>query len=410
MPDGYFDDLKHEEAFRFLIDIGSLAHGYGISSHRLASMLENVAGSVGLMGKFDVTPASILFVVWLPKDRRQRIHYAPMPSPGFDLTRVNGLFEIRAGIENGSLTIRQAFAAMNDVKAQPPAFGPLLVGLGYALCGAGFGVLLNLGWADVFFSALASLAVYVVALLCRSWPQFGGQIELISGLLVASLAVLFDFTFPGSNHISVILAGLVVLLPGYSLTLGIAELSFRKVSSGLQRLTAGTLTLLNLFIGAAIGLALLSHVHSIAPPLPSTPPDTIWVWLFAVLLVAGLAFVFQVRPRDFIWVLLAGLVAHSGVSLGSGLGYWQGSFLGALGVGLFASLFSTMRHQPTSTVLIPAVMVLVPGATALRGLRSAALDGVTSGLTIEWQALANIGAIIAGLLVASAVISSKSTQ
>ena len=49
-----------------------------------------------------------------------------------------------------------------------------------------------------------------------------------------------------------------------------------------------------------------------------------WTWLFAPVLVLGLAILFRVRRQDLVWPLLGGLTVWLGVELGSGLGYWQG--------------------------------------------------------------------------------------
>jgi len=116
-----------------------------------------------------------------------------------------------------------------------------------------------------------------------------------------------------------------------------------------------------------------------------------------------------VRPKDFGWAVLGGVLAYAGVVVGSEFGFWQGSFVGALLLGVYANLFAWRLRRPSSIVILTAVMVLVPGAAAYRGLRAAEIGGAASGLAAEWQVLVNILAIIAGVFLAFTLVPPKPT-
>ena len=45
-------------------------------------------------------------------------------------------------------------------------------------------------------------------------------------------------------------------------------------------------------------------------------------------------------------------------------------------------------------------MLLVPGAAAYRGVQAWTTRGAIAGVSAEWQVLVNIGAIVAGILIA----------
>ena len=72
----------------------------------------------------------------------------------------------------------------------------------------------------------------------------------------------------------------------------------------------GVLITLKLFIGAAIGTGLVNAVATL--PAAVVPPaiPAVWTWMFMALLVVGLALTFQVRPKDFAWTVLGGLLAR----------------------------------------------------------------------------------------------------
>jgi uncharacterized membrane protein YjjB (DUF3815 family) len=233
--------------------------------------------------------------------------------------------------------------------------------------------------------------------------------ELISALVASVLASAVTVLHPGGDAYVVTLCAVVVLIPGLALTLGIGELSAKYLLSGMERLVDGVLALLKLFIGAAIGTAIVSAVRTVPAGAASPGMPAVWRWVAVVLLVAGLALTFQVRPKDLPWVVLGGLLVWGGVEAGARLGLWQGSFVGALALGVYAALFSRRLRRPASIVLMTDIMVLVPGAAAYRGLHVAESSGLLKGLTAEWQVLIDILAILAGLFVATIIVPRKAT-
>lgn len=276
------------------------------------------------------------------------------------------------------------------------------------MAGAGFAVLMSARWWDVLFAGLVSLLVFLLALAGPRYPSLAKRLELVSGAVAAIAADGLARLVPGGDPVLITLCGLVVLLPGYSLTMGTAELSARMVVTGLERFMGGVMTLLSLFVGAAVATVLLQQVFGLSDLQPLAGSPGVWPWVFAAVLTAGLAVIFQVRPKDFLWAVLGGVIAYGGSQLGAMFGYWQGSFVGAVFVGIYASLFALRLRRPMSIVLITAIMVLVPGGSALLGLEAGLKAGAVGVLSAEWHMLANVGAILAGLMAAHAILPPKS--
>ena len=121
--------------------------------------------------------------------------------------------------------------------------------------------------------------------------------------------------------------------------------------------------------------------------------------------MVGLVIVFQVSPRQAPWAVAAGVLAYGGLELGGRSGVWQGPFLGALALGLFAGLFVRIRDRTSPLIVVlPGVLILVPGVAAYASLR--ALDsGPTTGATGPVEGVVfQILAILAGLYVAGSVM------
>jgi uncharacterized membrane protein YjjP (DUF1212 family) len=394
---------------QLVVKLATAAHGYGVSSYRLNSYLTRVTHALGLEGEFLVTPEYINFIFSRAGETRQYFHFVRMRAPSFDMTRLAQVGELVDQIAAGALTLAQGPAALDRIAQQSPRYGLLPVGLGYGLAGAAFAILLSATWRDVFLSGAISLAVYATVLSTGRSRRLAPATELISALVASLFASAIAVVPPGSDAYVVTLCAVVVLIPGLALTLGLGELSVKYLLSGMDRLVDGVLTLVKLFIGAAIGTAVISAVRTVPAGAASPGMPAAWKWVAVVLLVTGLALIFQVRPKDLPWVVLGGLLAYGGITAGAQFGLWQGSFLGALVLGIYAALFARRVHRPASIVMLTDIMVLVPGAAAYHGLHVAEASGLLKGLDAGVQVLINILAIVAGLFVASITVPPKAT-
>jgi uncharacterized membrane protein YjjB (DUF3815 family) len=265
-------------------------------------------------------------------------------------------------------------------------------------------VLLSAEWRDVLFAALLSLAVYAITLIAARSQWLANRLNFAAALAASLLANLLAVVFPGSNASVVALCAVIVLVPGLSLTLGTVELASKLTVPGINRLVDGILVTFALFVGIAVGSALVRALWSVPAPTAEAA-KTLWITLpFVILLMLGLAMVFQVRRRDIGWVLLAGGFAYLGVQIGDQLGNWEGAFLGALLLGIFTSLYALRLRRPGSVVMLPGIMILVPGVAAYFGLDTLQSYGIIGALPAVWGVVVQITAIIGGLYIAASVL------
>ena len=402
-------DVTFDQSCRFIIELGRIGHRYGVSSYRLTSYLEKVSKSLGIEGSFMITPSYINFVFETDGELGQQSRFEMMGPTTFEMTKLARISLLVRRVVDGSISLVEGEKQLGVIDRDSPAFGNLPVGIGYALSGAGFAVLMSVSWFDVFLAALLSLMVYAMVLSAGRGGWLAKNLEISCAFTASVAANIAAHLVPGSNAFMVTLCAVIVLIPGLALTLGLFELLGKHVISGMTRLVDGVMVTLKLFIGAAVGAALVGVLISVPPPVEPPAADPVWPWVFVPALMVGLALVFQIRPKDMGWTILGGLLAYIGIVLGSSAGYWQGSFVGALLLGIYANVFAWKLNRPTSVVMMAAIMVLVPGASAYRGLYALQTGGFASGVAAEWQVAVNVFAIIAGLLVAYSLVPPKVT-
>jgi uncharacterized membrane protein YjjB (DUF3815 family) len=215
---------------------------------------------------------------------------------------------------------------------------------------------------------------------------------------------------PELNIVTVILSSIAVLLPGYTVTLGVIELVSQDVVSGTTNLTNGLVYLVKQILGSWLGVGLVSALLTIPTAAAGTPANPVWLWLFIPLVIAALGFIFQTNPRDFLWVCVACAVAYGGTLLGSAIVSANlGTLLGTIFTVIFANLWAKLTNRPVTIVLLPAIVLLVSGSIGFRGLAVIAEGQTAIGLQEFFQMFVVALLIAGGLLVGNTIVKPKTT-
>ncbi len=384
MPDPNTDEeAKFESSCRFVIRLGILAHGYGPQAKRLESYLSRVTKALGYQGIFHSTPASLSFTFrkndgepW-PKP-----HLVAMPGTGFDLSKLARVGELVNAVEDGSVSIARATGMLDEIDAMPPPYPNWLVAIGYALCGAGFAGFLQGSWADIILAAVFGVVVFgMVTFSARIPGQSARRVPFLCALVAGLLSAVAGFIIPGINVYLVTLSAIIYLIPGFSVSVGVIELTTKHYLSGLTNLVNGLICLALLFAGAWLGVTLTG----VLLPLHGAAAGSIgpgWIWVFAMILAAGLCIAFQTPPTDLFWALVCCAIACAGIVLGISIhGSDVGNFLGTAMAMVFANIWSDRTNRPTSIVILPAFVFMVSGSIGFRGLVALSAGSTALGLS-----------------------------
>ena len=314
------DTVRFGEATRFIIKLGEAAHGYGSTAARLEAFLSRVTSALGFHSVVRSTPTEVFFAFQEAEGQPQRTHLSALPGTGLDLDKLAHVGELVDAVEAGQVSVAQATARLDEIAAIPPQWGGVASAASYAFVGSGLAVLLSGGWWDVVLSALLSLVVYGMVLLAgRFGARTAEWLPLSSAFVAAAGAATAKTVIPELNLVLVTLAAVVVLIPGYSISLGIIEIVGRHVVSGSANLMSGLVYLVKQFAGAWLGVGLAGSLLAIPTGAAGAPLDSHWLWLFMPLLIAGLCVVFQTSRRDLLAAAFGCAIAYGGILLGSAI-------------------------------------------------------------------------------------------
>ena len=279
------------------------------------------------------------------------------------------------------------------------------------MIGLGVPLILGAGWPDAWVAMVLSAVVYGIVLLSG---QRGDRavfwMPLTTAFLAAVLATLAKIWLPELNLVLVVLAAVAVLLPGYTISVGIIELTAQYVVSGAATLINGLVYVAMQVAGGWLGVMVISHLIAVPTAAGAAPVTGLWLWGMVALVNLGLCIVFQTSHRDFLWAFLVCMLAYVGTYAGSVLvGGNFGSLLGAIIAAALSNMWSRWTNRPTSIVLTPAIVLLVSGSIGFRGLASLAGGQLALGAQELMQMFVVALTIAAGLLIGNTLFRPKIT-
>ncbi len=392
-----------DRACRFINALVGFVQRYGVSSSAMESLLVRVAHALRIQGQFQATPTQVQSILWYDDEEGQRLHISVASTGNYDLNKLVQISELVGRVESGDVTPADGLERIRTIDRTGQEYGPVLNAVAFALCGLGFGVILGISWLDVLLGGALSIVSYGLTRLAAHSRALKVSLELVVAAVAAVLATLLALVLPGSSPLAVTICACIFFVPGFGLTLGASELMNGNILSGLIGFASATVTALKLVIGVLIGSAIVRDLASVPLPNLESGVPHVWTWVFSPALVLGLSVLFRVRRKDLMWPLLGGLVVWLGVEVGSHLGFWQGTFIGAFLLMSASRLLTQVSGLPAVIILLPAVMLLVPGVAALEALYNAQNLGFVAGLKSTTDVIVLITAILGGLQCGEAI-------
>jgi uncharacterized membrane protein YjjP (DUF1212 family) len=405
---------EREDAIEFIVTLGRALHVHGAPAPAVEQAMERAATRLGLQGQFFATPTSI-FASFPENPERPYASARTLllrVEPGSpNLSSRARLEEIVLQSELGTLSPALAREQLAAIEHEPAPFSRSLTLLAFVLSSASAAVFFGGNLHETCMGGLIGLIVG----LCYLGAQFSTRLSRVllptAAFLGAAAASVIDGIWGARPEISVIVAGLITLLPGLTLTTSISEVAVGHLASGTARLMGGIMTLLALLFGAALGgrVGTLLSAEAANPQLPLAIELPSYS-LYLALLIAPLCFgvLFQAPRRDMGWIMLASILGYFGSLAGRELiGEHFSEALGGFVVCIVSNAYSRWSLRPPAIPLVPGLLLLVPGGIGFRSLFTMLEKDVVSGVDTAFRvALVGIS-IAAGLLVANVVLPAR---
>jgi uncharacterized membrane protein YjjP (DUF1212 family) len=389
-------EAERDDRTELLLALGRGLHQAGLPTDALEEILHDVAIASGVALQVNVLPTSLTLAVGAGFAQRLVILRL---EPGRLHLRKLALLEavvaaLRRGRDPGEALVE---VARIDTAARPDP--PLLTVFAYAVLATGTALLLGGEQRDVEASALAGIAIGAIAALAVRRPRVDRVFEFVAAFVATVIISLWE-RFVGSVALYVVLiAAIVQLLPGYSLTTALSELANRNWVYGTARLGGVFVTLLSLGCGFALGSGFGGTTIFNSATVSAGATSVLWALVAAVLMAIGVTVILQARYRDIGWIVASCLGTVALAHAFPAVGIVQASpFATAFTIGLAANLSARFLRIPRTVVLVPGLLVLVPGSLSYQSLLYIFQNDSTDAVSLGVHALLAAILIVAGVL------------
>ena len=405
-------EATYTERIAFVVDLARHLHAYGTTSQRMEAAIELVARKLALECQPWCNPTGIILSFSDPARPAGESDTTRIIRPGLGDTNLRKLCEadrIAEDVINGRTGIAAGRAALRELDRPGGRRGRLMAALGFALASAAVAGLLRLPWLDIGTAGAIGLLIGALAVAAQSRPRLHESFEALAGLLAGTVAILVSSFVGPLNLNTVIIAAVIVLLPGMTLALSTNELTSRHLVSGTARFAGALMTIVSLTIGIAIAFG-VADVIGIEPQVRALRPQPEWVvWCALALAAYAFAVLFQAGRRDYPLVMGA-VIAGYLISRFSGewLGPIAGVFLAALAATAAGNAYARWFNRPGALLRLPGIIILVPGSISLRGVISLVQSqDIGAGETAAMAALNTLMALLAGLVFGNLLVSAR---
>ena len=390
-----------EDAVRFITLAARAYAAVDEIPARIEEAVELLAGRLGFSA--DCTATATAIFLTLARGERRWTEVIRVRASGPDFTRAVALHRLIERAAAAEITPRDASERLVKLLAWRHPSSLVLTVISSALLSASAALLLQAQMREL------ALVAALGALVGWGLHVVGGREQLVPLATVLLAALASAAAFGADRYgwwlvrpVPALVASLVILFPGWRLTISMAELAQGHWTAGSGRFLAAVTTLLLLVVGVVVGQELVETrgVEALVLPPVITVPG--WVRILSPV-AAGLALahLFVARRRDTVWIVLTCvLTSLAAFASGSWLGSTAGAFVGSFTAMAVSGLLARRLRLPRAVLQQPATVLLVPGTIGFLSFGSLVTNDVDHAVQTGFQMLMvalslSIGALLA---------------
>ena len=411
---GHADPLtrsSYTDRIAFVVELATRLHTYGTTAQRLEGAVGAVAKRLGLRCNPWSNPTGMILsfsdaATDSPLlDTTQVIRLEPGST---DLRKLCAADAIAEDVLAGRSDLAAGSIALHALDRPPGSRARALEILSYGLSAASVAGLLRSDWIDIFTAGVIGVLIGALHVAGLRRPRVQEAEEAIAALVATFLAAaVATFWFPLTTK-TVVIASIIVLMPGMMLTNAVSELSSQHLVSGTARFGGALAILLKLTFGtvAAMQFVRLLGWH---PQEAISHRGPRWVeWVSLIVSSYSFAVLFRADRRDYLIVMLSACLGY-GVTrwAGAGLGNDAGVFFGSVVISAASNAYARLTNRPGALVRVPGIVLLVPGSVGFRSLTFVLERDLILGLNTAVAVLTVLVALVAGVLFGNLLIPAR---
>ncbi|KAJ2125959.1 pheromone-regulated protein prm10 [Coemansia sp. RSA 720] len=399
--------LQHQ---RFIFLVAQAMMQFGAPLHHLEDNLTRISRQLRIAATFTTMPGLVLISIEDAATFTTETKIIRCPN-GYDMHRLDLTDRVVRMVGKEGMSVEEGTRQLDDILGMGPLFAWYWQLLDWGLASWSVCLLAFHGsWID-------SVAAFVLGLVAGSLNLVASRLKGYTNLFEASVSILCGFVVSALGKWlcfpAVTLSATVVLLPGLVLTTGAIELAARNMHAGTIRV--GYALMLAFIIAFGIHLGNNAYVEIFSAPNRASnmdlavcaPVSMWWWWLAFPVSILSICLLINVHPRDWpVCVVAAGamfavfwtLVIHLQLET-------IGPVVSAFVLGLIGNVWGRLLRRNAYSIMLPGIMLLVPGSVGVRGIMSMFGGSETgSGAQLVSQMAQTSLSIMIGLFASSFVV------
>ena len=386
-----------------LLAIGRAYHQAGIPADTLEEIMHTVAISLGIELQVNALPTSLTVAVG--PGTEQRLVILRLEPGRLHLRKLALLNVVYRRLLTREIDVESTLLEIASIDANVGLPWPLMTIGAYALLSLGASILLGGGAREMQVSTLTGLAIGIIGSLADRFDAVSRMFEVLAAFVATLVVAAYErFVGPVALYIAII-AGVVQLLPGFTLTTALHELANRHLVAGTARLGAVLVTLLSLGCGFSLALAIIGTGMLPEPTFSPVRSPGVFLLPAGVIMASAIAIILRARAQDFGWVCASCVVAIATSRIFGALpGHQVAAFGSAFIVGVLTNLSARYLRIPQAVMLIPGILVLVPGSLSYESIIYIFQTDISNGVSVAVDAVLASILIVAGTLLSQLLV------
>ncbi len=398
--------LSADELIDYVAEIGGTLIAYGCPTYRVEDVIQTVAETEGFEASSFGFPTGLIVTLRVAAASPPVLRLVRVTQWSTNLDRLVLVDSIFSDVAARKLTIAQARAHLRGLDKRPLPYPRALEWVAFAAASGSTAVFLRGKLTEVAAAVTAGLLTGSFRWALGKIPNARFLLEFAGGLTAALVAWGTATLYPGVSREVIVLAGVIGLVPGMTLTTALAELARKNLVAGAGRLMEALVT----FSSLLFGIALEVGVERVT--MTSTAVATVRVglslgWQAGALLSASLAFavLFSV-PRAYLWTaVVSGAIGYVATAVGMRtLPGHVAAFAAAFAVCASSNAYARVTGRPAQLFQLPGLTLLVPGSFGFLSLESFLSGDFVKGASQGFQMLLVAAALVTGVLVSSVIV------
>ena len=391
------------EKENFIIALAESIHQNGIPAHRLENTMQMICESIGIVADFSATPE--LLLISFSTEGSSKTHMKKCKGSDLNFEKMTLLDQLIEKVMKGQLSIEAAKEELERINTLPQRYGVLVNILSIGVSTSSAACLFGGGWIEIIISGTIGLMIGILMELLAFLPN----LSRLAVLFAATFAIFFakwSVIWAGNYSIEIAtITGLILLIPGFTLSLSVTELANGHAQSGTVRFSNALVTFVMIAVGIGLGNQLAAQFELSPSPIHFAEIPK-WMSYIAIALVpAGFVVLFKAQIKHYHWMLLSCVTSYYSVSYFSSFNIGELSvFFAAFTLGIVSNTLSRVIKQPVTLMLVPGIILLVPGSIGFKSITALVNEQTLNGIESAFTTLLSAASLTAGLLFSNMIV------